>query len=142
MNIPTPKIRASHVNSDTGIKREDILRIRTMSSTSSLNNDDSDNRRPFDECLADETPAAPDIIAHHELCDDLAEAVADVPDDYGREVLVQYYGLDGGDGHSLRKLAPVFGLSGERIRQLRNKGLAYIRRECHELEVYLGMPAV
>jgi RNA polymerase sigma factor (sigma-70 family) len=125
-----------------GVKCDDISFLRTMSSTSSLNNDNDDNRRSFAELLADDTPAAPDVVAQRELCDDLAEAVADVPDDCSREILAQYYGLDGSGGQSLRQLAPAFGVTGERIRQLRNGGLAYIRREHQELEIYLSMPAV
>lgn len=134
-----PTIR--ELSEATGIKRKDIPLIRTMSSTSSLDNDGDDSRRPSDEYLTDEAPTALNIIARCELCDDLAKALADVPDEY-RDVLVRYYGLEDGDGCSLRGLAPDFEVTGERIRQLRNEGLAHMRREHYELEVYLGMAPV
>jgi RNA polymerase sigma factor (sigma-70 family) len=56
----------------------------------------------------------------------VAAAVAQLPERL-RQVVREYYGLAGAEPHSLRQIGRAHGISGERIRQLRNAALVLLR---------------
>ena len=52
-----------------------------------------------------------------------------------RRVIVAYYGLEGQEPQSLRAIGRQLGLTGERVRQLRNEGLMWLRQPAHSQEL-------
>ncbi|RPI34063.1 MAG: sigma-70 family RNA polymerase sigma factor [Chloroflexota bacterium] len=52
-----------------------------------------------------------------------------------RRILVAYYGLEGHEPDSLRAIGKQLGLSGERVRQLRNEALVWLRQPAHSQEL-------
>jgi hypothetical protein len=52
-----------------------------------------------------------------------------------RRVLMVYYGLNGGKPQTLRVIGEQMGLSGERVRQLRNEALIWLRQPAHSQEL-------
>jgi RNA polymerase sigma factor (sigma-70 family) len=57
---------------------------------------------------------------------EVAGAVAQLPG-HLRQIIGEYYGLAGGEPHSLRAVGRLHGFSGERARHLRNDGLLLLR---------------
>ena len=57
------------------------------------------------------------------------ESVMDLLAPRERRVLVMYYGLDGNEPMTLKQIGKVFGVSRERVRQLRERALARLRTE-------------
>ncbi len=56
----------------------------------------------------------------------VAAALAQLPERL-RQVVAEYYGLDGQDSHSFKWIGQVHGISDERARQLRNDALVLLR---------------
>jgi RNA polymerase sigma factor (sigma-70 family) len=52
-----------------------------------------------------------------------------------RQVIIAYYGLAGQEPHSLRAIGQQLGLTGERVRQLRNEALVWLRQPAHSQEL-------
>lgn len=57
------------------------------------------------------------------------ESVMDLLAPRERRVLVMYYGLDGNEPMTLKQIGKAFGVSRERVRQLRERALARLRTE-------------
>ena len=56
----------------------------------------------------------------------IAEVVAELPE-RDRFIMCARYGLDGGDGKTLREISEIYGLSRERVRQLETKAIQSLR---------------
>lgn len=52
-----------------------------------------------------------------------------------RRVIVAHYGLEGQERQSLRAIGQQLGLTGERVRQLRNEALMWLRQPAHSQEL-------
>jgi len=52
-----------------------------------------------------------------------------------RRIIVSYYGLEGEEAQNLRAIGQQLGLTGERVRQLRNEGLMWLRQPAHSQEL-------
>lgn len=52
-----------------------------------------------------------------------------------RRIIVAYYGLQGQEPQSLRAIGQQLGLTGERVRQLRNAALVWLRQPAHSQEL-------
>jgi RNA polymerase sigma factor (sigma-70 family) len=52
-----------------------------------------------------------------------------------RYVIQAYYGLGGKEAHTLQAIGDELGLTRERVRQLRNEGLAWLRQPAHSQEL-------
>lgn len=96
--------------------------------------------RPLAEVIPDERTTRPDDQLHG---DDLRRAVAAglsfLPEREAR-VLQLYYGLEGERAHNLGEVGRELGVSRERARQLRARGLELLRRgpRCRELRSLTG----
>lgn len=92
--------------------------------------------RPSNEVWAQELPASrvvPDPAAELEgklIQEALHDLVGQLPKHLG-QVIVGRYGLDGAAPHTLKGLGQVLGLSGERVRQLQQEALAWLRHPAH-----------
>ncbi len=73
----------------------------------------------------------------------LHELVARLPEKLGQVIRV-YYGLDGAPAIGLRPLGARLGISGERVRQLRQQALVWLRQPGHSasLRTWLGRQQV
>jgi len=52
-----------------------------------------------------------------------------------RRIIVTYYGMEGEEPQSLRAIGKQLGLTGERVRQLRNEALVWLRQPAHSQEL-------
>ena len=70
----------------------------------------------------------------HEISQSLRALVKRLPRRL-RRVIVAYYGLEGQEPQSLRGIGQQLGLTGERVRQLRNEALMWLRQPAHSQEL-------
>ena len=70
----------------------------------------------------------------HEISQSLRGLVKRLPRRL-RRVIVAYYGLEGQEPQSLRAIGKQLGLTGERVRQLRNEALMWLRQPAHSQEL-------
>lgn len=70
----------------------------------------------------------------HEIDQSLLALVNRLPQPL-RQVIVAYYGLQDQEPHSLRAIGKQLGLTGERVRQLRNEALVWLRQPAHSQEL-------
>lgn len=74
-----------------------------------------------------ETPGLAEAAWQAEqVCQALGEEVANLPERL-RQVIVLYYGLGGGWPHTLAEIGQAWGITPERVRQLRNNALVLLR---------------
>jgi RNA polymerase sigma factor (sigma-70 family) len=52
-----------------------------------------------------------------------------------RRIIVAYYGLEGDEPQNLQAIGQQLGLTGERVRQLRNEALVWLRQPAHSQEL-------
>ena len=80
---------------------------------------------------------SPDLVEYVErvLVNDALDALVSRLGDRLQRVILARYGLDGEPPRSLRKLGTQLGLSHERIRQLEQDGLAWLRQPLHSLRL-------
>jgi RNA polymerase primary sigma factor len=84
-------------------------------------------KTPLSDCLADAWSPAPDARAMDAALGAAVEAsVATLPE---REALVVrlYFGLDGGDPKTLEEIGALFGVTRERVRQIKGAALGKLR---------------
>lgn len=85
------------------------------------------------DVLQDEEAVLPD--AHAEANDEmnnLQAMIAELPETE-RKVLCMYFGIGYGEAFNLQEIGKVVGLSKERVRQIKEKALARMREQAHEL---------
>lgn len=85
------------------------------------------------DVLQDEEAVLPD--AHAEANDEmenLQAMIAELPETE-RKVLCMYFGIGHGEAFNLQEIGKVVGLSKERVRQIKEKALARMREQAHEL---------
>lgn len=85
------------------------------------------------DVLQDEEAILPD--AHAEANDEmnnLQAMIAELPETE-RKVLCMYFGIGYGEAFNLQEIGKVVGLSKERVRQIKEKALARMREQAHEL---------
>jgi RNA polymerase sigma factor (sigma-70 family) len=70
----------------------------------------------------------------HEIGQSLKRLVDRLPPRL-RLVIVAYYGLEGQEPHTLAAIGQQLGLTGERVRQLRNEALVWLRQPAHSQEL-------
>ena len=79
------------------------------------------------ECLADESHESPDaLLMHNSLRAEVADVLDALPE-REQEVLSLYYGLSGAPALTLESIGVKFGLTRERIRQIKEAALAKLR---------------
>ena len=103
----------------------------------------------LDDPLEDSTATRVDFITsdddHPEkkvIVESLKEEILNVLhslDDREEKVIRLHYGLDGDDQKNLEQIGRIMDLSGERIRQIKTKGLQKLRHNTrsHLLQIYL-----
>lgn len=94
---------------------------------------DEDGDSSLIDVLQDEEAILPD--AHAEANDEmenLQAMIAELPETE-RKVLCMYFGIGYGEAFNLQEIGKVVGLSKERVRQIKEKALARMREQAHEL---------
>ena len=87
------------------------------------------------DTLADESESSEDAMATHECSEHLHEALSEL-DSRERDVLLRYYGFDGQDPETLQAIGQDWGITRERVRQLRERALGKIRRSSYSEQLY------
>ena len=82
-----------------------------------------DESSTYGEALPDPNAADPSDVG----ADAVLEAVAQLPERLGH-IIARYYGLDGRVREKLGEIGKDLGITRERVRQLRNKGMAILLR--------------
>ena len=96
--------------------------ILSLDATSGDNDEDS-----LLKIIPDDTQESPDaLLLRASLKEELEVALATL-DEREREIIKLYYGLDGTPGLNLEELGSNYGLTRERIRQIKNKALCKLR---------------
>jgi RNA polymerase sigma factor (sigma-70 family) len=70
-----------------------------------------------------------------DVCQALQRLVARLPDWRQVQVIQAYYGLHGQESQTLQAIGEQLGLSRERVRQLRNEALVWLRQPAHSQEL-------
>jgi RNA polymerase primary sigma factor len=84
------------------------------------------DRATIDRFIADGQPDAEDEAMNQFLTDEVDAALRTLqPRD--AKVLQLYFGLDGGKEHTLEEIGTIFGITRERVRQLRDRALKRLR---------------
>jgi len=84
------------------------------------------DRATIDRFIADGQPDAEDEAMNQFLTDEVDAALRTLqPRD--AKVLRLYFGLDGGKEHTLEEIGTIFGITRERVRQLRDRALKRLR---------------
>jgi RNA polymerase primary sigma factor len=83
--------------------------------------------RTLMEQTADEKGDPPDAQSMRRALQEEVRAAVESLDAREREVIRLYFGLDGSSGRNLREIATEFGLSRERVRQIKQRALRRLR---------------
>lgn len=87
-----------------------------------------DDKNSLMEIMPDESQESPDsLVMRNSLRDDIEEALETL-DAREQEVIRLYFGLDGTPKMTLEEIGSKFGLTRERIRQIKEKALSKLRR--------------
>lgn len=87
--------------------------------------------RTYMDILPDETQSSPDAQAMQNVLRERIRRSLGNLTDREQEVLRLYYGLDGEDPMTLERIGTRFGLTRERVRQIKERALAKLRRPAH-----------
>jgi RNA polymerase primary sigma factor len=79
-----------------------------------------------DRFVTEEYPNAEEEVIDQFLSDEIAAALRTLPP-RDAKVLRLYFGLDGGREHTLEEIGTMFGVTRERVRQLRDRALKRLR---------------
>jgi len=94
---------------------------------------DEDGDSSLIDVLHDEEAVLPDAHAEaNDEMDNLQAMIAELPETE-RKVLCMYFGIGYGEAFNLQEIGKVVGLSKERVRQIKEKALARMREQAHEL---------
>ena len=88
--------------------------------------DPDGDRTLVDRFVADQFASSEDDVMDHFLSEEIGAALDTLPARDAR-VLRLYFGLDGGKEHTLEEIGGMFGVTRERIRQLRDRALKRLR---------------
>ncbi len=110
-----------HISFDAPVGSEEGA--STMLDLMPLNDGDSPDLELMEQSLSDEIRAGLSSLSPREV-----------------EVLSSYYGLNGKDAHTLDEIGELYGLSRERVRQIRERAIRRLRRSVNRsaLRSYLG----
>jgi RNA polymerase primary sigma factor len=87
----------------------------------------ADDSTEFNKLVGDEDAQTPfELLRDKNLRDEVSDLL-EVLDDRERKIILQRFGLDGGNPKTLEEVGQKFGLTRERIRQLQNIALAKLR---------------
>ncbi len=97
-----------------------------------------DGETPLLQLLSDDTQDADERIAEKDLAKDLREAMQDL-DPRERKILTDYFGMETGEGVTLESIGKELGLTRERVRQLKERGIRklFLRKDREKLRSYL-----
>jgi RNA polymerase primary sigma factor len=84
------------------------------------------DRTLVDRFVSDQFASSEDGVMDHFLSEEIDTALRTLPSRDAR-VLRLYFGLDGGKEHTLEEIGSMFGVTRERIRQLRDRALKRLR---------------
>ena len=111
--------------------------LRSQKKCSSLDaplSDDSDTSMA--QILLDHSIQSPDYdLAHHESSKRDVETLLSSLQSKQASIISMYYGIGHKRQRTLQEIADVFGLSKERTRQIKDKGLLRLRSKSSELEI-------
>ena len=88
--------------------------------------DPDGDRTLVDRFVSDQFASSEDEVMDHFLSEEIAAALNTLPARDAR-VLRLYFGLDGGKEHTLEEIGGMFGVTRERIRQLRDRALKRLK---------------
>ncbi len=93
---------------------------------------------PLLQLLSDDTQDADERIAEKDLARDLRAAMRDL-DPRERKILTDYFGMETGEGVTLESIGKELGLTRERVRQLKERGIRklFLRKDREKLRSYL-----
>jgi RNA polymerase primary sigma factor len=122
---PTPE----EIARITGLSREVVQALAALN-TAEVRLDaplDPDGERSLvDRFVTEEYPNAEEEVIDQFLSDEIAAALRTLPP-RDAKVLRLYFGLDGGREHTLEEIGTMFGVTRERVRQLRDRALKRLR---------------
>lgn len=101
------------------------------------NEEDSSNMY---ELMSNEDSPEPDTqLVHQSLCDEIERLLCALPAREA-EVIRMFFGLNGKTPHSLEEIGQEFGLTRERVRQIKEKAVRRLKlnSKCKMLKSYLG----
>jgi len=88
--------------------------------------DPDGDRTLVDRFVSDQFASSEDTVMDHFLSEEIGAALRTLPPRDAR-VLRLYFGLDGGKEHTLEEIGGMFGVTRERIRQLRDRALKRLK---------------
>ena len=92
----------------------------------------ADEGGELSDLFADEGEGADELLERSELARVLRDSLG-VLDERERKILTVYFGLDGQEPMTLEEIGAGMGITRERVRQLRNRGLSLLRQRCGNL---------
>lgn len=137
VEFPSPEDFAAAIGVKVKEIRETLLAgMNTVSLDSEFR--DSDERNLLD-VIPDESEL-PDISLEKEELIGMIRRELSCLDDRSERILRLYFGLDGDAEVTLEEIGVLFGLTRERVRQIKEKALHSLRQPAHrrELEVFVG----
>ena len=121
--------RAGEVARELKISQADIDQYLGLAQSSvSLDDgmDGEDSERIGDSMPDEDAPAVDDELSREEMKSNIRRALHTLTDSEAR-VITMYYGLDGRDSLALEAIGEHFGLTRERIRQIKERALQKLR---------------
>lgn len=118
---------------------EDIMGVSATSISMDAPLKDEENNSLYDLLLNDESPTPDNNLMGDSLKMEIERSLATI-DVREAEILKYYFGLGGIRAHTLDEIAEVMGLTRERVRQIREKGIKKLRNQQRNrlLKSYLG----
>lgn len=122
---PTPDEISTRVNLSVDVVRA-LAALNTAEVRLDAPLDLEGDQALVDRFAAAEYGASEDEAYERFLADEIAAALATLPP-RDAKVLRLYFGLDGGKEHTLEEIGALFGVTRERVRQLRDRALKRLR---------------
>lgn len=100
---------------------------------------DEDGNNLYDVMLNDESPSPEDGLLDSSLKKEIERTLATLGEREA-EILKYYFGLNGYRQHTLEEIGDVFGLTRERVRQIKEKSIKRLKNNYRNrlLKAYLG----
>ena len=105
--------------------KDTLAKGRSILSLDAPSGEDANNS--LMEEIADESQEPSDALLMRNALEEDIGAALDILDGREREIIRLYFGLDGASGMTLKEIGVRFGLSRERIRQIKKKALDRLR---------------